>query len=121
MNYSVARSLQKLIPVGRGNLFDFDLGIFQIHDLPLELLDMILGKVYGLSGVFGIRIGQPTDEEVIRNLASVDYCWFQRVIRRRRFKNIIWRKLRGKQSWPSKLGGCINVLECFVHHCLFIC
>src|SRR6218665_2717685 len=35
------------------------------------------------------------DEDIIRTLTSVDFCWLQRITRRR-FKKRIWKQLKGK-------------------------
>jgi len=64
-----------------------------MNDLPLELIDLILQKSYlcfvtikNRFKCFSIK------ENLFSKMASVDYCWFQR-LRKRRFKTRIWRHL----------------------------
>src|SRR5688572_18889024 len=66
---------------------------FQLYDLPLEMLDIILQKSY-LHWILNSPT-QQTDEEVIKSLISVDVC-FNRRITRQRFKRITWHYLKGK-------------------------
>src|SRR5688572_22104464 len=75
---------------------------FQLYNLPLEMLDIILQKSY-LHWILNSSTKQ-RDEEVIRSLISVDVCFNQRITRQR-FKKAIWRNLKGgmlsKHCCPS--------------------
>jgi len=63
-----------------------------LNELPLELLDAILEKSL-LHWMLHSSTDQ-RDEDIIRALTSVDFCWLQRITRRR-FKKRIWKQLKG--------------------------
>jgi len=65
---------------------------FQLYNLPLEMLDIILQKCY-LRWVLHAPTYQ-RNEEVISSLTSVDVC-FSRRMTRKRFKRTVWRYLEG--------------------------
>ena len=68
---------------------------FQMNELPLELMDLILQKSYLCFVTIENRFKRCSiKENLFRKMASVDYCWFQR-LRKRRFKTRIWRHLTG--------------------------
>ena len=58
----------------------------------MELLDVVLEKAL-LFWILNILNFQ-RDEDVIRALALVDFCWFQRITKRK-FKTRIWLRLQG--------------------------
>ena len=71
------------------------MSLFQLNELPLEMLDIILQKSYR-HWIFN-SLAKQKDEEAIRSLIAVDVC-FNRRITRKRFKNEIWRYLKGEMS-----------------------
>ena len=66
-----------------------------MNELPLELMDLILLKSYLRFVTIENRsqCGSIT-ENLFSEMASVDYCWFQR-LRKRTFKRRIWKYLTG--------------------------
>lgn len=74
---------------------DLNTGLFkfQMDVLPLELLDAVLEYSF----LYWILNSSPQqrDKDIIKALALVDFCWFQRITRRR-FKRRIWQRLKGR-------------------------
>lgn len=70
------------------------LSLFQLNDLPLELLDIVLQKSFINSALKEANqtVFQKC-EDIFRQLATVDCCWSQRMTRRS-FENAIWSKIR---------------------------
>jgi len=64
-----------------------------VYQLPLEILDAVLVKSL-LHWFLNSSTLQP-DEDVIKALASVEFCWFKRITRRP-LKNRIWQQMKGK-------------------------
>jgi len=67
--------------------------LFQLSELPLELLDIILQ--YSIIHWTASCSLHQRQVDALKCLASVDFCWFQR-IEKQRFKNKIQQRLRGR-------------------------